>query len=131
VKDTPSKPRTISAKRQAILAMAFAQLRKSRAMIDPSILSKIRRIVSGSPDIMKKLGVTDLPKAEQDMPLSQKQPALETKAKVSRPKPKKVAEKQGNEAVDQAKNMEIIAKLMQLNPDGREGIKAVIKKAGK
>lgn len=124
--------RKISAKRQAILAGAFAQLRKSRAKIEPTILQKIRDIVSGSPELMKTLGVTDTPKkepkmtADEDMPLSSKAaPKTAIDEKVAEHKPK---EKGGYEAVDQGKNMEVMAKLMELSPDNRDNIKAVIKK---
>ena len=129
-KNPPAKP--MSSKRQAILAQAFAQLRKSRAKIDPNILSKIRSIVSGSSELMNKLGVTEPPKAdiEHDMPLSQKPPVAEVREPV-KVTPKEPVDKQGYEAVDQAKNMEIMAKLMQLKPDGRDDIKAVIDKASK
>jgi hypothetical protein len=130
VKDKKPPVKPMSSKRQAILAQAFAQLRKSRAKIDPNILSKIRSIVSGSSDLMKKLGVTQLPKSDHDMPLSQKQPAVDTEKSV-KSMPKKPVEKQGYEAIDQAKNMEIMAKLMQLKPDGRDDIKAVIDKVEK
>lgn len=126
----------ISKKRQKILDMAFAQLRKSRAAMDPQVLSKIRRIVAGSPELMKKLGLTEklTPKRDESMPLSKKvdmrkrqeEPIVEPKID-NAVKPK--IRDDGYEEVDQAKNMEVMAKLMALNPEGRDLIKAAIKKA--
>jgi hypothetical protein len=118
--------RKITAKRQAILAGAFAQLRKSRAKIEPTILQKIRDIVNGSPEIMKKLGVNekDNKKSDEDMPLSAKKPDAEPK----KAQPKSAQKKSSYEKIDQAKNMEVMAKLMELSPDNRDNIKAVIKK---
>lgn len=113
--DHTEKPMT--AKRQAILAGAFAQLRLSRKKIDPKILDKIRNIVKSSPALMKTLGFTsaDQPRDQDvDMPLSAK----------GAPKTEEGAEK-----IDQAKNMEVMAKLMELSPDNREAIKKVIKKS--
>ena len=124
------KERPMSAKRQKILAEAFAQLRKARSKVDPSVLSKIRQIVKNSPDLMKKLGFSNETKVNEDMPLSTKgraDPPV-TPSKLKAPK----AESDGlYEKIDQEKNMEIMAKLMQLNPESKEGIKAVIQKAGK
>ena len=136
MKDTSEGVRPISAKRQKILAKAFAQLRKSRAKVDPSILRKIRDIVSGSPALMKKLGLSGSEgSADLDMPLSQKQPPVMTEERVSTPveKPKKpkADAKPEYEEIDQAKNMEIMAKLMALNPAAQDDIKAIIKKSGK
>lgn len=123
----------MTAKRQKILEKAFAQLRKSRAAMDPKILSRIRRFVASSPEIMKSLGLTESLKPDEDLPLSSKglekksqetQKKLETK--VSQKSPPRI---KGNyEAVDQEKNMEVMAKLIALNPDKSEKIKSVIKK---
>lgn len=135
----------VSAKRQKILDVAFAQLRKSRAAMDPSLLKKIRRIIAGSPEMMKKLGVDETLAPDQDMPLSSKGAEKPRENQENRenlvqraptpqpsaaPKAKKEV-KEGYEAIDQEKNMEIMAKLMNLNPDGRSKIKSVIEKAGK
>lgn len=118
---TGQKP--ITEKRKKILEMAFAQLRKSRAAIDPKILSKIRRIVASSPAIMQKLGVTDHLQPDEDMPLSTKV-KVEEKQQKSEPITAK-----DNEKIDQARNMEVMAKLMALKPSGKDKIKSAIKKA--
>lgn len=140
--DRDSHPQTpISAKRQKILSDAFTQLRKARAKIDPSVLDKIREIVAGSPALMRKLGlgakmppVVEKPQAAPDaaMPLSSKssKPAYHELQEKKSP-PKQVETKGGYEETDQAKHMEIMARLMQLNPAVREDIKAAIKKAGR
>lgn len=88
--------------REAILDKAFKQWRKSKSLIDPLILQKIRHVIARHPKIMKALGV----KAE-DVPTYQKDV----------------------EVVDPARTMEIMAKLMELKPEGREKIKSAIKKA--
>ncbi len=121
----------ISVKRKKILEMAFAQLRKSRAAMDPKVLSKIRRLVASSPDIMKKLGVTEALKPDDSMPLSGKGTVKEAKAPTKPMKAVKStkAPREGYESVDQEKNMEVMAKLMALNPKRRDKIKSAIKKA--
>lgn len=118
----------MTVKRQKILEMALAQLRKSRAAMDPRVLSKIRRIVASSPAIMKKLGLTETLEPDGDMPLSGKSTAAEVEKPVKAKIPVKPA-REGYETIDQAKNMEVIAKLMALNPQGRDKIKSAIKKA--
>lgn len=133
MKDAPSPSRPLTAKRQQILAKAFEQLIASRAKIDPMILKKIRQIVGSNPLLMKKLGLSEAPKGDQSMPLSAKKPVTQEYKppelkKTSAPAPKKDDE---YEQIDQAKNMEIMAKLMEINPKSREGIKAMIEKAGK
>ena len=122
-----SKPRRpVTAERQKILDKAFAQLRKARGEMDPKLLSKIRRIIAGSPEMMKSLGVTDnLTPAPASAPVAK--PASQ---KNRAPKP--VEQKSGEiEKIDQAKNMEVMAKLMALSPDNKEQIKSAIKKAEK
>ena len=118
--------RKMTAKRQAILAGAFAQLRLSKKKIDPQILEKIRNMVKSSPALMKTLGLKGDGKVDDDMPLSAKQPqTVEAKPALQHQK----EEKTGAEKIDQAKNMEVMAKLMELSPDNREAIKKVIKKS--
>lgn len=122
--DNPAK-RPMTAKRQKILDKALAQLRKSRGEMDPKILNKIRRIIAGSPDIMKSLGVTDELKPKEKASKAAAKPKAQPKPTVK----KKQASGEGYEAVDQAKNMEVMAKLMALNPNNKEMIKSAIKKA--
>ena len=120
----------LTEKRRKILDKAFAQLRKSRAAIDPKVLSKIRRIVASSPAIMKKLGIADDLKPDEDMPLSSK---VAQKQTVEKPDKKTSGSEetitQESETVDQARNMEVMAKLMALKPSGKDKIKSAIKKA--
>ncbi len=120
--------RKMTARRQAILAGAFAQLRKSRKAIEPGILQKIRDIVSGSPEIMKKLGVTDAPKdkIDEDMPLSSKTSQAPHKEEAKKPT-KTAKAKSDYEVIDQEKNMDVVAKLMELSPDNKENIKSLLK----
>lgn len=131
--DKTASKKKMTARRQAILAGAFAQLRKSRKSIEPGILQKIREFVSGSPEIMQTLGVNDVPdkKADESMPLSSKsaaKPIEKTPVKQERPISQPQNSKAGYETIDQEKNMDIVAKLMELSPDNRENIKSVLKK---
>jgi hypothetical protein len=146
-----SKPE-ISKKRQKILDKALAQLRKARGQMDPALLKNIRRMIAGSPDMMKKLGVGNDLKPEQAKPAKQT-PAPATSKKAVKPppqpesklqskmsetaknqelqKPAPVSEKKAeHEKIDQGKNMEVMAKLLELSPDSRDKIIATIKKAG-
>lgn len=123
----PKKPvRVISQKRQEILDMAFAQLKKSRASLDPGLINKIRRMIAGNPAMMKALGLSDS-LTPDPVVTTKKEPPL-TKALENKPVPLG-QEKGGYEKIDQAKNMEVMAKLMALNPQGRDKIKSAIKKA--
>lgn len=113
--------RPMTEKRQKILDQAFEQLRKARAKMDPKVLSSIRRVIAGSPEIMKKLGLNENLKPAEAKP--EKKPV---------PKPKNPPKaEEGYEKIDQSKNMEVMAKLMALSPDDKEKIKSAIKKASK
>lgn len=117
----PSKP--LTAKRKKVLDVAMAQLKKTRAQMDPSILKKIRSIIEGNPKIMKGLGIDKMP---EDKVLVQREPV----EKPARAKPKVVDDTaKGYEKIDQAKNMDVIAKLMALKPSEIENIKAVLLKS--
>lgn len=79
--------------------MAMAQLKKTRAQMDPAILKKIRRIIAANPKIMRGLGVDKMPEENKE------------------------------EKIDQAKNMDTIAKLMALKPSEIKNIKEVLLKS--
>ncbi len=119
----PSKeqgPKPITAKRQKILDSAMAQLRKTRAQMDPKILGKIRSLVESNPKIMKILGVDSVPQEEPKVePVKETKPAAEVQVS---------QENSGAEKIDQARNMEVMAKLMALKPSEIENIKAVLLK---
>ncbi|HPD83235.1 MAG: hypothetical protein R3D88_01565 [Alphaproteobacteria bacterium] len=130
MKDTLPEGKPVTAKRQQILAKAFEQLRKSRAKVDPAILQKIRQIVGGSPELMKKLGLVDAVQEGRRAPTTEPKTAKAEDKAAFFPQGIKNS-KSGYEEIDQAKNMKIMAKLMEINPSAREDIKAVIKKSGK
>ncbi|MCI5060438.1 MAG: hypothetical protein MRY79_05125 [Alphaproteobacteria bacterium] len=109
----------ITEKRQKILDKALAQLRKSRAMMDPKIINKIRRLIAGSPALMKQLGVDETLQAEEKV---KKQPEVPKAPKVQKTK------KPDSEPVDQAKMMDVMAKFMDMKPESKEQVKSVIKK---
>ena len=109
--DKPSK------KRQMILDNALRIMRRKRETMDKSVLSMIKDMVTSNPALSKALGY----EMDKDMPLSKKPKQEKPVA------PEKVQE----EMVDQGNNMEVLAKLMQLNPQGKDKVKAVIKKSTK
>lgn len=125
-----SDAKPVSAKRQKILDSAMAQLRKTRAQMDPKVLGKIRSLIAGNPKIMKRLGIDSVP-PEQGVgkPQSQMPKEKEVKPQPIRREPAQPkVEGKGAEKVDQAKNMEVVAKLMALKPSEIENIKAVLLK---
>ena len=130
----------ITPERQKILDKALAQLRKSRAAIDPAILNKIRRFIAGSPALMAQLGVDESLSPQEEAagaPQEHKKSAMrkadgnpEKVSSKSPPKPSQdtSARHDGAEPVDQAKMMDVMAKFMDMRPDNKEQIKSVIKK---
>jgi plasmid maintenance system antidote protein VapI len=124
VEDQPPKAPQITEKRQKILDKALTAMRKARGQMDPDVINKIRRMIASSPEIMKKLNV------END--LKPKEKSLETsrqhieEAALKRHSIQKVDR---NETIDQKKNMEVMAKLLALNPQARDRIIETIKKA--
>lgn len=131
VKGDKETGRPMTEKRQKILDKAFAQLRKARAEMDPKILSSIRRMIAGSPEMMKKLGIDEKlePKVEKPAKKEVAKEVLKAPKKESKPVQSKPKNVEGYEKIDQGKNMEVMAKLMALNPDGKDKIKSAIKKA--
>lgn len=130
MEDSSKSGRPMTPKRQKILDKAFAQLRKARGEMDPKLLSKIRRMIAGSPEMMKSLGVTE---SLEPAPVNKHPEKISRPVEAPRvpPAQKPAKEVESHEAVDQAKNMEVMAKLMALNPDNKERIKSAIKKAEK
>ena len=141
--DKPAGAKPMSAKRQKIMEIAMAQLKKTRAQMDPSVLKKIRSIIAENPKVMKGLGIDKMPeekeaKAVEPHPkaVSQKAMNIETLLnKVKSDKERKAAQapekqviepRKGEEKIDQSKNMDVLAKLMQLKPSEIENIKSVI-----
>ncbi len=133
---TKQGKKPISVKRQKILDTAMAQLKKTRAQMDPNLLGKIRSFIASNPKIMKGLGIDEVPAEESLKPMVM---AVKPRPKAASPKkdsePKAVKKQQkavdsegGLEKIDQAKNMEVMAKLMALKPSEVENIKAVLLK---
>ncbi len=126
----PSKPMT--AKRQKILELAMAQLKKTRAQMDPNVLGKIRAIIASNPKVMKGLGLDKMP---QDRDSHAPQAVLQEKthgapAPMSENKEPRSAlarlSENKEEKIDQAHNQEVIAKLMQLKPAEIKNIKKIL-----
>ena len=131
----------MTAKRQKILALAMMQLKKTRAQMDPTILKKIRDIISNNPKVMKSLGIDEMPEEAPKEKVMEKRlkPSLKS---VEKPPVQKVsvvkvepaapvdteATSPKSEKVDQDKNLETIAKLMQLKPSEIKNIKSVLLK---
>ena len=132
----------MTAKRQKILALAMMQLKKTRAQMDPTILKKIRDIISNNPKVMKSLGIDEMPQeAPKEKVAAQRlKPSLKPveNAQVKKESAVKVAEPAApvdtqttspkSEKIDQGKNLETIAKLMQLKPSEIKNIKSVLLK---
>jgi len=138
------KGKPLTAKRKKILELAMAQMRKTRAQMDPSVLSKIRHIIASNPKVMKGLGLDKMPeekvsstekklaslkdKVLKKVPKVEKQVvAKPVKENASKKKPQNSS--QDEVKIDQAHNMEVLAKLMQLKPGEVENIKAILLKS--
>ena len=152
----PSKP--LTAKRKKILDLAMAQLKKTRAQMDPNVLSKIRHIIAANPKVMKGLGLDKMPDepepiAPQQQTFNKPQPSTDKPVdKVAEIERKmqaiKAQKKEGEvdakhqiaaktqsksvsddeEKIDKGHNMEVLAKLMQLKPSEIENIKSILLK---
>lgn len=103
--------REVSRKRKLILENALRIMRRKRESMDKSLLSAIKDMVTSNPALSKALG-------------------YEAKAEAKQAKPATTEQKQ-EEIVDQGHNMEVLAKLMELNPQSKDQVKAVIKKSTK
>ena len=134
MEEQPPKTPQITEKRQRILDKAFEAMRKARGQMDPAVIHKIRRMIASSPEIMKKLGVEDDLKPKRSTPMTPKavNPPKEKQAAApqqTQQPPRSEADK--NETINQQKNMEVMAKLLALKPQGKDKIIETIKKASK
>ena len=111
----PSHPqdssKEVSRKRKLILDNALRIMRRKRETMDKSVLSVIKDMVTSNPALSKALGYE-----AKEEPKPQK-PAVSTNKK--------------EEIVDQGHNMEVLAKLMELDPRSKDKVKAVIKESTK
>lgn len=134
MEDQPPKTPQITEKRQRILDKAFEVMRKARGQMDPAVIHKIRRMIASSPEIMKKLGVEDDLKPKQSPPPAPKADNFSQKKQTAASKqtqqPQR-SETDKNETINQQKNMEVMAKLLALKPQGKDKIIETIKKASK
>jgi len=142
VKNPPPPPangkKPMTAKRQKIMALAMTQLKKTRAQMDPTILKKIRDIISNNPKVMKSLGIDEMPQeAPEEKRGGQRLKPVENpsvkkggavKVEPAEPVDKKEIPPK-SEKIDQGKNLETIAKLMQLKPSEIKNIKSVLLKS--
>ena len=120
----PSKAKPLTAKRKQILEKAMAQLKKTRAQMDPTVLGKIRSIIASNPKVMKGLGLDKMPVEEGGKLHSRPQKEVADKRRGQQDTQEKATE----EIIDPAHNQEVIAKLMQLKPSEVENIKKVLMK---
>ena len=111
----PSHPQDgsieISRKRKLILDNALRIMRRKREIMDKSVLSVIKDMVTSNPALSKALGYEAKEKPK---------PAKPAVSKLKQP-----------EIVDQGHNMEVLAKLMELDPQSKDKVKEVIKKSVK
>lgn len=120
VKDTPKDNKTetmnpITKERQKLLDHAFVELRKAQGKMNPVFLEKIRNLVRNSPVLIEKLGLkkNDIAK-----------PEITSKNKT---KDKNLSQKDSDfEKIDQSKNMDVIAKMLEMNPDKKEIVKKLL-----
>lgn len=134
MEDQPPKTPQITEKRQRILDKAFEVMRKARGQMDPAVIYKIRRMIASSPEIMKKLGVEDDLKPKQSPSPAPKADNFSQKKQTAAPKQTRQpqrSETDKNETINQQKNMEVMAKLLALKPQGKDRIIETIKKASK
>jgi len=108
--DESAKP--VTKERQKILDDAMMQLQKTRKEMDPTIFTKIRAIMTKNPKVMQALGLSKMP--NQKIADSDKNKVLENSGE--------------SEKIDQAKNLDIIAKFMTIKPSGKEDVKNLVQK---
>jgi len=129
VKDAiPPNDKQVSTKREEILEKAFIELRKARSKMSPAFLSRIRQIIQNSPALINKLGLekSEVPNETKAVKSEAAQKEAVTKAvieaaiasqsKVAKPK-EPVQQKPKMEKIDQAKQMDVLSKLLEINPD--------------
>ena len=104
-------PKEVSRKRKLILDNALRIMRRKRETMDKSVLSVIKGMVTSNPALSKALGYEDKEEPKQDKQV--------------------VSEQKQSETVDQGHNMEVLAKLMELDPRSKDKVKAVIKESTK
>jgi len=119
--------RQISAKRQKIVDDALVELRKAQKKINPKFLKKIREMVKNSPALIEKLGLkkSEIP---QDENKHSQQEILSSSLNSAQPKVIQKQDKKDFEKIDQAKNMDVVSKLLEMNPDKKEMIKKLLSK---
>ena len=105
-----------SKKRQIIVENALRIMRRKRDSMDKSVLSAIKDLVMSNPAMQKALGY----QVDKSSP-----------QKLSQPQSKKTIPQPRTEEVDQGHHMEVLAKLMALDPKGKEKVKNVIKRSQK
>ena len=127
-KEDINEKSVISQKRQKILDEAFVEMRKAQSKMNPKFLKKIRDLVRNSPILVEKLGLkkSEVP-SEPAKDLKVKAESVVTAQPVSR-EPFKNAPKKGEdfEQIDQAKNMDVLSKLLEINPDKKDMIKKLL-----
>lgn len=111
--------------RKEIEDEAFAEMRKAKAAIDPGVLAKVRKLIENTPmveQIMgKKTSVEDTLNADVN---------LNEKAILAAKKAHANVRSGEAESVDKAKMLDIVAKMLELNPNNqglKKGVKDILK----
>jgi len=125
--DNKTDETKITAKRKLLLDNALRLMRRKRNTMEqdtPGMLDQIKSIVVKNPKVATALGFKE--QGEQ----KKEQEKMTAPAPAPPPTPTQTqntakVEKKA-ETIDQAHNMEVLAKLMTLKPDGRDNIKKLL-----
>ncbi|MEM9469636.1 MAG: hypothetical protein AAF988_05680 [Pseudomonadota bacterium] len=132
--------------RKQIEAEAFAQMRKTKAALDPGVLAKVREAIQKSPIAAQLMGNIPAQQAMQQteeksepekQEISSKEiPTGQVKVQPSEKKKKALesaraahANIKDQEPVDQSKMLDIVAKTLELNPHKtnlKDGVKKIL-----
>jgi len=131
VKDgLPPNKRELTPQRAKILEKAFQELRAARGKMNPAFLAKIRDMVVNNPSMIKALGLkkTEVENMSKETVVATVKAAdkkLEQPQKETKPQQQPVRQNQ-YEKIDQAKNMDVLSKLLEINPDKKDMIKKML-----
>jgi len=89
----------VSKERQKILDDMYVQMRKSRDKIDKSLLDKVKAFIFSNPTLRKSFGV----------------------------KRDEVVEVKADEPIDRAKNIDVVAKFLEMHPDRKADVSKILK----
>jgi hypothetical protein len=134
--------------REEIEEEAFTQMRKAKASIDPGVLAKVRAAIQNSPMANKLMGNVALKETDTKPVAMPNVASAPERVEAKPPKPSMSAEQlakkekallaakqahagvKESEPVDQGKMLDIVAKMIELNPHKaglKKGVKDILK----